>query len=223
MHLKNKLSIKHIIKKPVSGNIPTLFLMIHGYGSNENDLFSLKKDIPENFFIISIQGIYSIGSNKYSWYNIDFSKKNQFINNISQAKNAIDKISFFIDEAIEEYQLNKNQVWVCGFSQGAILSYAIALKKTDKVKKVIALSGYLEKCFLPKEINITSFSNLEIFISHGKYDPIIPIDWTKKGFDFLKKKKIISLYYKEYDSGHTLCRSNYQDLINWIKEKQKKF
>ncbi|WP_185851612.1 alpha/beta hydrolase [Blattabacterium cuenoti] len=221
MFLKNQLSIKHIVKKSVHEKFPTLFLMIHGYGSNENDLFSFKKDIPENFFIISIQGIYSIGNNKYSWYDIDFSNPNKekFINNILQAKKTIEKISYFIDEAIEEYKLNRTQVWLCGFSQGAILSYAIALKKPDKVKKVIALSGYLEECFLPKKVNSTFYSNLEVFISHGKYDPIIPINWAKKGLHFLKKKKILSFHYKEYNSGHTLCNSNYRDLIHWIKKK----
>ncbi|WP_341658647.1 phospholipase [Blattabacterium cuenoti] len=215
MLLRNQLSIKHIIKKTGYENEKTLFLMIHGYGSNEKDLFSFQKDIPENFFIISIQGFYSIRTNKYSWYDIDFDNKNKFIN-IIQAKKTIEKISFFIHEAIEEYKLKKNPVWICGFSQGAILSYAIALKNSDKIKKVIALSGYLENRILPKQINHNS--DLEFFISHGKYDPIIPVNWSKKGLKFLKEKKIL-FFYKEYESGHTLNHLNYQDLINWIKEK----
>ncbi|ACY40593.1 phospholipase/carboxylesterase family protein [Blattabacterium sp. (Blattella germanica) str. Bge] len=216
--LKNQLSIKHIIKKPANENETTLFLMIHGYGSNERDLFYFKKDIPENLFIISIQGLYPIGTDKYSWYDIDFSNEKKFIN-ILQAKKTIEKISFFIDEAIQEYELKKNQVWLCGFSQGAILSYAIALKNTNKIKKVIALSGYLEESILPIETNPNIYTNLEFFISHGKYDTVIPLNWTKKGLKFLKKKKILSLYYKEYESGHSLNSLNYQDLVNWIKKK----
>ncbi|BBA16989.1 alpha/beta hydrolase [Blattabacterium cuenoti] len=212
---KKKLSIKHIIRKPVYGNENTLFLMIHGYGSNEKDLFSFQKDIPEDFFIISIQGFYSIGTNKYSWYDIDFDNKNKFIN-IIQAKETIEKISYFIHESIEEYKLRKNPVWICGFSQGAILSYAIALKNSDKIKRVISLSGYLENNIFPKNINY--YSDLEFFISHGKYDSIIPINWTKKGLKFLKEKQIL-FFYKEYDSGHTLNHLNYKDLIKWIKEK----
>ncbi|WP_185852191.1 alpha/beta hydrolase [Blattabacterium cuenoti] len=216
MLLKNQLSIKHIIKKSISGNENTLFLMIHGYGSNEKDLFSFTKNLPEDFFIISIQGLYSIGTDKYSWYDIDFDNEKKFIN-IIQAKKTIEKISFFIHEAIKEYQLKQNPIWICGFSQGAILSYAIALKNSDKIKKVIALSGYLENSILPKKINY--YTDLEFFISHGKYDPIIPVNWVKKGLKFLKQKKIFSLFYKEYDSGHTLNNINYQDLIHWIKEK----
>ncbi|WP_185854851.1 alpha/beta hydrolase [Blattabacterium cuenoti] len=217
--LLNKLSIKHIIKKPINKkNYPPLFLMIHGYGSNEKDLFSLHKDIPEKFFIISIQGIYTISNEKYSWYDIDFQDQKKFIN-ILQAKDTIEKISFFIDEAIEEYKLNKNMVWLCGFSQGAILSYAIALKKVNQVKRVIALSGYFEENLFPKEeICEDSYEDLKFFISHGKYDTIIPIHWVKKGLSFLKNRQILSLHYKEYDSGHVLSDSNYQDLINWIKK-----
>ncbi|AFJ90504.1 alpha/beta hydrolase [Blattabacterium sp. (Blaberus giganteus)] len=216
MLLKNQLSIKHIIKKSVNGNKNTLFLMIHGYGSNEKDLFFLKKDLPEDFFIISIQGLYSIGVDKYSWYDINFNNEKKFIN-IIQAKKTVEKISFFIHEAIKEYQLKKNPVWICGFSQGAILSYAIALKNSDKIKKVIALSGYLENSLFSTDNN--SFNDLEFFVSHGKHDTIIPINWVKKGLKFLKQKKILSLFYKEYESGHTLNNLNYQDLINWIKEK----
>ncbi|WP_185860759.1 alpha/beta hydrolase [Blattabacterium cuenoti] len=216
MLLKNQLSIKHIIKKTLNGTENTLFLMIHGYGSNEKDLFFLKKDLPKNFFIISIQGFYSLGIEKYSWYDIDFDNKKKFIN-IIQAQKTIKRISSFIHEAIKEYQLKKNQAWICGFSQGAILSYAIAFKNSDQIKKVIALSGYIENSILPKKINY--YNDLEFFISHGKYDNIIPINWAKKGLKLLKQKKILSLFYKEYESGHVLNNINYQDLINWIKKK----
>ncbi|WP_185851031.1 alpha/beta hydrolase [Blattabacterium cuenoti] len=220
--LLDKLSIKHKIKEPIKNKIKhPLFLMIHGYGSNEKDIFSFHQDIPDSFFIISIQGLNSIGLDKYSWYDIDFNHEEKFIN-ILQAKKTIEKISFFIDEAIKEYNL-LNQVWLCGFSQGAILSYAIAIRKYHKVKKIIALSGYLEKRILPKTIEEEAYKNLDFFISHGIYDPIIPISWSKKSFEFLKKKKVLSVLYKEYDSGHTLCNSNYNDLINWIKIKKQKY
>ncbi|WP_185876873.1 alpha/beta hydrolase [Blattabacterium cuenoti] len=219
MFLKNQLSIKHITNTDEisSNNENILFLMIHGYRSNEKDLFFFKKDLPKNFFIISIQGIYPLGKEEYSWYDIDFSNEKKFIN-ISQAKKTIDKISFFINEAIKEYQLKEDQVWICGFSQGAILSYSIAFKHPDKIKKIISLSGYLEKKLLPEKMNSNHYSNLEFFISHGKYDTIIPVNWIKKGLKFLKENKII-VEYKEYESGHTLNSTNYQDIINWINKK----
>ncbi|WP_185872792.1 alpha/beta hydrolase [Blattabacterium cuenoti] len=227
--LLHELSIKHIIRKPINNNIePPLFLMIHGYGSNENDIFnSIIKQLPNHFFIVSIQGIYTIGPNQYSWYNIDFKKnfttqKLQIKNySLLQASETINKINIFIDEAIKKYKLNNNKVWICGFSQGAIISYAIAIKNPYKVKRVMALSGYFENNIfsLKNPTNKQLYSELSMFISHGKYDDIIPIKWVKKGLDILKKEYLIdSFLYKEYESGHWLSDSNHKDLISWIKQ-----
>ncbi|WP_185877403.1 alpha/beta hydrolase [Blattabacterium cuenoti] len=219
--LKENCSIKYIIRKNnKSIKYQSLFLMIHGYGSNEKNLFSFEKDIPENLFVISIRGIYRMDEDKYYWYNIDFSNDKKFINK-KQAKNSINNISHFINYSIKKYNLKKDKVWLCGFSQGAILSYAIALKN-NKVKNVLSLSGYLDEEILPKkiyEINNIFSRKINFFISHGKYDNIIPVEWVRKSIKLLNNEKLFSIFYKEYDSEHNINDSNYIDLINWIKSK----
>ena len=53
----NKLPFFHIHRKSNLENVPSpLLLMVHGYGSNEEDLFSFSRAIPEKFTIISIRG-----------------------------------------------------------------------------------------------------------------------------------------------------------------------
>ena len=49
------LSLEHIIRPAAqeSNNAPVLF-MLHGYGSNEEDLFSFASDLPKELCIISI-------------------------------------------------------------------------------------------------------------------------------------------------------------------------
>jgi phospholipase/carboxylesterase len=54
-------------------------------------------------------------------------------------------IAGFIDELILNYSIDAKAVSLLGFSQGAILSYAIALSHPEKISKVIALSGYLNE------------------------------------------------------------------------------
>ncbi|WP_223843690.1 alpha/beta hydrolase [Blattabacterium cuenoti] len=199
-----------------------IFLMIHGYGSNEKDLFFLlEKDLPKNFFVISLQGIYTKEFDKYYWYDIDFSYGKKIFD-VVQMKNTIKKISNFLDKVTKKYQCNN--VWLCGFSQGAILSYAIALSHPQRIRKVIALSGNIETGVLhsnDRNQHDYQYSRIEFFISHGKYDTIIPLNLARDSIEFLKEKKISksSLYYKEYESGHTLDDLNYKDLINWIKKK----
>ncbi|WP_185865054.1 alpha/beta hydrolase [Blattabacterium cuenoti] len=217
MNLYEDYSIRYRLRKS-NNKTPILFLMIHGYGSNENNLFHFEKDISDNFFIISLQGIYCIEKNyKYYWYDIDFSENKKIIN-VKQALNSINKISYFINESIKKYKLRDDQVWLCGFSQGAILSYAIALKNS-KIKKIISLSGYIEEKILSDKIENLNLENIDLFVSHGKNDTIIPIEWIRKDIEILKKNnKISSISYREYKSGHSLNELNYKDLIDWIKK-----
>jgi len=53
------LSLHHIIKEPTvkKEKTPVLF-MFHGYGSDENDLFSFAAELPEELFIISVRAPY---------------------------------------------------------------------------------------------------------------------------------------------------------------------
>ena len=60
----------------------------------------------------------------------------------------MNKILNFIDEAIEAYQLDAKNITLLGFSQGTILSYSVALSYPEKVKNVIALSGYINEKIL---------------------------------------------------------------------------
>lgn len=218
MTLNNFLSIKHKIKLPlIKTKKPPMFLIIHGYGSNEEDLFFITKKLPDNFFVISLRGINNLNNGGYSWYNIDFSKK---LHSISGAINARNKIIFFIKEAIEYYNLDYENIWICGFSQGAILSYSIALNKINIIKKAIILSGFLyKKIITENDLNLFKNKSLEFFITHGENDNIIPLKLSKKGCYLLEKYKI-PFFYKEYKNiGHTLCEENFNNLIKWINNK----
>lgn len=214
MQLIDSLSVKHILRKPLDPiENPPLFLMIHGYGSNENDLFAFAQEIPSKFFVISIRGYHSISTNGFAWYDIQISKTGISSDNY-QAIESRDKIIHFIKEAILKYKLDPKNVCLCGFSQGAILSYAISLSEPELISKVIALSGFPQEEILPKDRN-KDFSSLDFFISHGIYDEIIPISWVQKGLKILEKHNVTHTY-KEYKEGHELNQENYKDMLRWI-------
>ncbi|XOD66800.1 MAG: alpha/beta hydrolase [Flavobacteriales bacterium Tduv] len=207
-----------MIRKPLTAiDRPPLFLIIHGYGADEKDLFSFAKDLPACFFVISLQAPHPLPFGGFAWYAIEFSEKGPSAN-ITQAVEAREKITSFIDEATEHYHLSKNDVWLFGFSQGSILSYAIALYHPEKVKKVIALSGFPHKDLLPGEVK-TIATSLDFFVSHGRKDTIIPIELARKGPALLDRNKI-PFFYKEYDAGHRLNASNYEDMMQWIKARR---
>lgn len=196
-----------------------LILLIHGYGSNEEDLFSFSEDLPDEFHVVSVRAIHTLAPGMFAWYAIDFIDMEKF-NNIPQGLEARNQLVQFIDEITTLENLDKDNVFLCGFSQGAILSYSIALNFPEKVKNIAILSGYPEEDFIGK-INLNhDFNNLEFFISHGIDDMVIPIEWARKGKPYLDNLGVKNQYH-EYPSGHGIVPQNYFDLMNWLKNSLK--
>jgi phospholipase/carboxylesterase len=211
-------ALKHIVRKPkIKTDNPAILLMLHGYGSNEQDLFSFANELPDELLIISVQAPLSIGFGAYAWYTIHFEAGNGKFSDIPEAITARDLIVQFIDELQEEYHFDSKKSFLMGFSQGTILSYAIALNHPEKIKNIIALSGYInEELLLNTESD--SYKNLDFFCSHGSVDDIIPVDWARKTPKYLESKNI-SYFYEEYPIGHGVSPQNFKDLLNWISER----
>ena len=136
------LSLHHLIRPANSEKekTPVLFLF-HGYGSNEEDLFSFASELPSEICVISARAPYSIPPFGYAWYAINFDATSGKWSDVEQAKESVNKIVLFIKEACEAYHLNSSAISLLGFSQGAVLSLAVSLSYPELIKNVIALSG----------------------------------------------------------------------------------
>lgn len=213
--MKELIGINYLERKPRKDlDKNPLLLLIHGYGSNEEDLFSFAEDIPDEFHVVSVRGIYTLSVGMYAWYEIDFVNMQKF-NNVPQAIESRNKLVEFIDEITTQENLDKENVTVFGFSQGAILSYSIAMNYSDKIKNIACLSGYPEMDFIGEINTEKDYSKLNFYISHGTDDMVIPIEWAQKGKPFLDNLNIKNEYH-EYRSGHGLVPQNYFDLMKWL-------
>ncbi|MBW1295151.1 alpha/beta hydrolase [Aquimarina litoralis] len=210
------LSLHHIIKAPKikKDKTPVLF-MFHGYGSDENDLFSFAPELQEELCIISVRAPYPMQPYGNAWYAIYFDAAQGKFSDDAQAIESRDKISNFIDEAIAAYDLDASNVTLLGFSQGTILSYAVALSYPQKIKNVIALSGYLNEDILKDGYEGQDFSNLNIYCSHGSVDQVIPIDWARKAP--IKFNELgIQTTLNEFPVGHGVAPQNFYQFKDWL-------
>ena len=133
---KKNLSLNHIIRESsITDGTAPLVIMLHGYGSDENDLFSFASELPKELFIVSIKAPYALQPNGNAWYAINFDADMGKWNDNEQAIESRDKIANFIDEVCEAYPVDFENVTLLGFSQGTILSYAVALTYPKKIKK----------------------------------------------------------------------------------------
>ena len=212
-----ELSLKYIVREPNSKTENTsLLILVHGYGSNEEDLFSFATELPEDLIIVSLRAPQSLGFGSNAWYTINFTANEGKFSDIPEAIKARELIASFIDEIQEKYQVLPEKTFLLGFSQGTILSYAVALNYPEKVQKIIALSGYVNSELLPSNIDSLDYSKLDFFISHGSVDQVIPPEWAKKAPLFLNNLNIKNSY-KEYAVGHGVAPQNFYDFKGWIE------
>lgn len=212
------LSLEFLIKEPkIKAEKNPLLLLIHGYGSNEADLFSFASELPDEYYIISARAPHDLQYGSYAWYAINFDADQNKFSDLDQARESSQIIINFIEELIANYPIDTHKINLLGFSQGAILSYAIALANPKKISKIIALSGYLNEDMLETNYKKNDFSTLKFFHSHGTVDQVIPVEWARKTSPVLKELNI-NATYKEYPVGHGVSPQNFYDLKNWLIE-----
>ena len=210
------LSLHYLISEPkIKKEKNPLLLLLHGYGSNEEDLFSFAKELPDDYYIVSARAPFDLMYGSYAWYAINFDADENKFSDIGQARASRDVISNFIDELIKSYSIDSNNVTLIGFSQGAILSYAVALSYPEKVQRVVAMSGYLNNEIAVDDFNENDLSKLKIFASHGTVDQVIPVEWARKSMPVLENLGI-DISYKEYPIGHGVSPQNFFDFRNWL-------
>ena len=217
--LQSDLSLKHVIRESsIRSDKAPLLIMLHGYGSDENDLFSFASELPEELFIISLKAPYSLEPFGHAWYAINFDSEQNKWSNTEQAIKSRDLVTKFIDEAIGHYPVKKDNITLLGFSQGTVLSYAIALMYPEKVKNIIALSGYIDQDLLPDQADVNRYKHLDFYCSHGSEDQVIPVDWARKAQPFLNSLNIKNRY-SEFPVGHGVAPQNFFELKEWLKNR----
>ena len=210
------MSLHYIVQEPKEKKEKNpLLLLLHGYGSNEQDLFSFASELPDDCYIISARAPYDLQYGSYAWYAINFEADNTKFSDLNQARQSRDLIVAFIDELIAKYPIDASKISLIGFSQGAILSYAVALSYPTKIGQVVAMSGYLNTEIAIEGFEKNDLSSLNIFASHGTVDQVIPIDWARKTPAILEKLGIECIY-KEYPIGHGVSPQNFFDFKNWL-------
>ena len=210
------MNLQYLIQEPADKlEKNPLIVLLHGYGSNEEDLFSFAPELPKEYYVISVRAPFDLQPYGHAWYAIHFdADENKFSDN-DEAKESVQLIANFIDEMVKEYPIDTANINLIGFSQGAILSYATALTFPEKIAKVVALSGYLNLDIVPENIDKKAISHLKFFVSHGTVDQVIPVDWARKAKPALENLGL-EVTYNEYPIGHGVAPQNFYDFKHWL-------
>ena len=213
---KQTLPLEHNYKAAVkpTDKSPTI-IMLHGYGSDENDLFSFASELPDNYHIISLKAPNAMRPYGNAWYTIHFEAGDGKFNDTEQAIASREMVVKCIDEAIKVYNLSEENITLLGFSQGTILSFAVALSYPEKIKNVIGLSGYIAEDMLIEDYKNKDHSSLNVYSSHGSVDQVIPVAWARKTKPFLENLGI-PCAFSEFPVGHGVAPQNFYELKAWL-------
>lgn len=209
--------LHYLVREPkVKTEKPPLIILMHGYASNEQDLFSFANELPSNFLVISARAPYTIGKDSYAWYELNFINDKP-ISNKEQAEKSRLLILQFINQLKEKYSFDTQRIYLCGFSQGAIMANSVGLTNPDKIKGIAIMSGMLLEEVKPLIASKEKLKNLRVFMSHGTNDNVLGVHYARESNSYLKQLDLAPTF-KEYPEGHTISLAMLNDLLTWLNK-----
>ena len=190
-----------------------ILVLTHGRGADENDLYPMFDilDPSQDLLGLSPRGPMDFPSGGAHWYvvrRVGYPDPDSFFPTFERA-------SEWLDGVVAEYGFGFESVILGGFSQGCVMSYALAFAAGRPAPAgMIGFSG-----FIPTvdgfELDLTKPTR--VAIGHGTYDPLIEVEWGRDAHERLKEAGA-DVTYREYPLPHTIDPGYAQELQVWIKE-----
>jgi phospholipase/carboxylesterase len=213
--MSKPLPLVSVVRESVLSSKAPLLVLLHGYGSNENDLFSFAAELPKELCIIALRAPYGLEPYGHAWYAINFDANQNKWNDVEQARESMAIIMNCVNSAQSLYDIDPSKISLLGFSLGCILSIALALNHPEKFKNIIGLSGYICKEFLNDPKDEKAYKHLNFYCSHGSSDQVIPVEWARETPKHLKSLGIKN-HYSEFPVGHGVAAENFFEFKQWL-------
>lgn len=194
------------IKQPSKKDGPSrLLLLLHGHLGNEKSMWILTNRLPETYTFIAPRAPVKMGEDQYSWHEItpqwpDLDHYHEL------AEQLLERVNSWCNEN----NMVCDRLDVMGFSQGAVMAYALAFLYPKKIGKVAALASFLPEVWKP-DIEPDSAKNKSFFIAHGTDDDIIPIQKALNAAKWLEENGANVTFCKA-DIGHKLSADCFKGL-----------
>ena len=210
-------SLIYLIRQPkIKSEKPPLLILIHGFAANEFDLFSFAEQLPDKFLVISVRAPNTVEEGRYSWYRIDTASGMSIISGGAEKKSR-EVVIQFIEDIKQQFKIDDQQIFLCGFSQGAGMAFSVGLTRPDLVHGIGVISGRLLDQIKPDIATADKLQSLHIFISHGVADDRVKIQEGRNSKSYLESIGLVPVY-KEYPEGHTISKKMIGDLSKWLNK-----
>jgi len=197
-------------------------LWLHGLGADGHDFAPIvpelvRKDWPALRFVFPHAPVRAVtinnGMRMRAWYDIrDMNLANR------ADETGVDE-SVAQTEALIAREVARgipaSRVLLAGFSQGGAIALATALRRTQPLAGVVALSTYLPMVDrLVQETTATAHTQ-PLFMAHGQFDPVVP--YAGGDFSARKLRELgFNVDWHAYPMAHQVCAEEIRDLGDWM-------
>jgi phospholipase/carboxylesterase len=193
--------IETTVTAPDTGSPEGAVILIHGRGADAGDLEPLLSLLDPDRRLLGVfpRGPLSLPPGGRHWYivrEIGFPDAETFLSTYAE-------LSEHLEGVLAEHGLGWDRTVVGGFSQGAVMSYALGLGAgRPRPAAILAFSGFIPTV-QEFELELGSRAGLPVSIAHGSLDPVIGVEFGRQARAQLEESGL-AVSYREDPVGHTI-------------------
>lgn len=212
--LHDDLPLLYLEQAPADSRDRPLVIFLHGYGSNEQDLFGLKDALPADYTYLSVRAPQTVEEGSYQWFHKQ--GEGAYDGVTAELADSARLIDEFVRQATAKYRTRADRVVLVGFSQGAIMAYELGLRRPQAVRGIAALSGKILPVLRAQLNSGAGLERLAIFIAHGTADMRLPYSDGSDADRLLRGLGLSPRFHAYPGVGHSISASELQDLNRWL-------
>lgn len=195
---------------------PWLLALMHGVGSNEQDLFGLSPRVPAPFHVLSLRAPYRMGPNANAWF--EFTVQAGGARSINEPQEAASRAlaAQTVDAAARQLGVPAARVVAGGFSQGGIMALSLLLTRPELLHGAMVWHSRLLPQALPHAARPQALAGHRLWVSHGVQDNVIPLASARAIRDHARALPL-ALEYREYPGMHEIRPQELHDSMAWLR------
>ena len=208
---RSDLFYRSVDPKQAAGGGSPAVILLHGRGADENDLLGLSEYFDDRLAVFSVRAPYPFEFGGYTYFRLLDDNSAEPVMFMESYRRLVK----FADGVASLPDIDAQRVFLLGFSMGTIMAYAMSLTHPEKFAGVVAQSGFVRE---HPELHFqwNALARCPFIITHGVYDPVIPVDEARKT-EALFSQSNAKFEYREYPMGHEISGESLADVCGWMK------
>ena len=166
-----------------------IIILCHGYGGGGQDISVLanswRRFLPDAVFLCpNAPEVCAVNPLGYQWFDMAVENDETILEKSLVTEK---KLNTFLDQVLDNFQLDTKNLALVGFSQGCMMMIQTALKKKEQIN---CLVGYSGKIINKQHLSDNIVSKPKIFLMHGDRDTIISPSHLLESKEFLVQQSL---------------------------------